>query len=155
MDGNPAKPADAVRFKNKLRFWLIISAVGAFLLYPIILVVAYLYYGPNVAAVVTAAWFCETAATVFMISRYPDVEVSGRRLGVLRYISFTYIRWDRVRSVNVLEGESSRSIVVTYSSDGGGTGRLTISTSGFSATDRERLGEMIFQYAPGGRSDGS
>ncbi|UCE26607.1 MAG: hypothetical protein JSW52_09690 [Candidatus Coatesbacteria bacterium] len=155
MTNNPVRTADAVRFKNRLRFWLIISAVGTFLLYPIILIVVYSYFGANIAAVVTVAWFFDIGVTVFMVSRFPDVEVSRRQLGVLRYLYFTYVRWDKVRSVGVVEGESNRCIVVTYSPDGGGTARLRIPMSGFSGTDRERLTELIFQYAPKGGADGS
>jgi hypothetical protein len=149
------KSADAVRFKNKLRFWLTISAVGSFLLYPVILIVVYAYFGGNIAAVVTVVWFADVGVNVFLISRFPDVEVSGRYLGVLRYLTFTYIRWDRVRSADVVQGESSRSIIVTYSSSDGGTGRLRIPMSGFSGTDRRRLKELIFKYIPGRRPNGS
>lgn len=155
MTGNRVRTADAVRFKNKLRFWLTLAAIGSFLLYPIILVIIFNYFGGNIVALVTFAFIFDIGINIFMISRFPDVEISSRYLGLLRYLSFAYIRWDRVRSADMVEGESSRSIIVTYSSSDGGTSRLRIPMSGFSGTDRGRLKELIFKYIPERRPNGS
>jgi hypothetical protein len=145
-------PADAERFKNKLRFWLTLAAIGSFLLYPVILVIIFNYFGGNIVALVTFAFIFDIGVNIFMISRFPDVEISSRYLGLLRYLSFTYIRWDRVRSAEIIEGESSRSIVVTYLMSDGRTGRVKITMSGFSGTDRERLKELVFKHVPSRRS---
>jgi hypothetical protein len=155
MVENPVKSADAVRFKNRLRFWLIISAVGSFLLYPVILIAVYAYFGGNIAAVVTVVWFVDVGANVFLMSRFPDVEISSRYLGLLRYLTFTYIRWEHIRSADMVEGESGRSIVVTYSRSEGGMGRTRIPMSRFSESDRERLKELIFKRVPGELPNGS
>ncbi len=155
MVENPVKSADAVRFKNKLKFWLIISAVGTFLLYPVIMIVVYAYFGGKIAAIVAVVWFADIAVNIFITGRFPDVKVSNRYLGVLRYVAFTYIRWDRVRTADMVERESSRGIIVTYSSSDGETGRLRIPMSGFSGTDNGRLKELIFKYIPGRRPNGS
>jgi hypothetical protein len=141
-------PPDAERFRNKLRFWLTVAAMGSFLSYPVILVVVFGYFGGNVAALVTGAFIIDVGVSVFMVSRFPDVEISSRYLGFLRYLTFTYVRWDRVRSAEIVEGESSRSVVVTYLTSEGGTGRVKITMSGFSGTDRERLKELIFERVP-------
>ena len=155
MIENLVKSADAVRFKNKLRFWLIISVVGTFLLYPVIMIVVYAYFGGKIAAIVAAVWFADIAVNVFITGRFLDVEVSNRYLGVLRYLAFTYIRWDRVRTAGMGEGESSRGFIITYSPSDGETGRLRIPMSGFSGTDNGRLKELIFKYIPGRRPNGS
>lgn len=105
--------------------------------------------------IVAVVWFAAIAVNVFIMGRFPDVEVSGRYLGVLRYLAFTYIRWDRVRTANMVEGESSRSIIITYSSSDGETGRLRIPMSGFSGTDNGRLKELIFKYIRGRCPNGS
>jgi hypothetical protein len=155
MVENPVRSADAVRFKNKLRFWLTVSAVGSFLLYPVILIAVYAYFGGKITAIVTVVWFVDVGVNVFLMSRFPDVEISSRYLGVSRYLTFTYIGWDRVRSADTVESESGRSIIVTYSPSGGGTSRLKIPMSGFYGSDRERLKELIFKQIPGGRPNGS
>lgn len=152
MPGKTIKPADAERFKNKLRFWLTVAAIGSFLVYPVILAIVFNYFGGNVAALVTFAFIFDIGVGIFMVSRYPDVEISGSYLGLLRYLTFTYIRWDRVRSAEIVEGESSRSIVVTYITGDGATGRVKITLSGFSGTDRERLKELVFKHVPSRRS---
>lgn len=143
-----SSPADAKRFKNKLRFWLTVAVMGSFLSYPVILVVVFSYFGGNVVALLTAAFIVDVGVTVFLVTRFPDVEISSRYLGFLRYLTFTYIGWDRVRSAEIVEGESSRSIVVTYLTSEGGTGRVKITMSGFSGADRERLKELIFERVP-------
>jgi hypothetical protein len=143
-----SSPADAERFKNKLRFWFTVAAMGSFLSYPVILAIVFNYFGGNVAALVTIAFIFDVGVSVFMVSRFPDVEISSRYLGLLRYLTFTYIRWEHIRSAEIVEGESSRSIVVTYLTSEGGPGRARITMSGFSGTDRERLKELIFEHVP-------